>query len=469
MAQVGKYPLSGETMRRVLVIVTVLGVSCATVASQAQVPTTATGSLSARIDRMQRTLDSVVVRQSPASQTALDSVKCELSLVKVLVTELAHELASARAADSMIQLLCSEIDLLKLDNQLLVARLDAGQAAYASTENGEFVTSGTLIETKPAPEQSPAAETEPGLAFSGYVDAAGSFDNNSHKTDLNLNQVQLDIEKSVSDGASFRADVEVVSDGFDGYQMELEQGFVRVAPFASKAWQLSFGRFNSPIGVERFDPDQTYLYTRGFLFDNALPTNLTGLMSNIRLSQYFDLTLMAVNGWNINADNNTGKSFGSRFGITPCSGLKVGFSVLSGPELDDDEASTRTIYDIDVTLTRAESWNLALELHQGQETQNPEIGGTAKWKGAMLVGHTALGGRFCATARADYFNDRNGSRTGVAQELKSLAISPAMSIVDGLDMILELRHDWSNRAALGADDSAASSSFSSALEFTYSF
>ncbi len=468
MAQVGKYPSSGETMRTILLIVAVMGLSCAIVASQTQVPTTGTGRLSARIDRMQRTLDSVAVRQSPATQTALDSMRHELSLVKVAVTELARELASARAVDSMIQLLCSEIDLLKLDNQMLMARLDAGQSAYASTENGEFVTSGTPIETKPALEQTPVVETEPSLTFSGYVDAAGSFDNNSHKTDLNLNQLQLDIEKSVSDRASFRADVEVVSDGFDGYQMELEQGFVRVAPISSKAWQLSFGRFNSPIGVERFDPDQTYLYTRGFLFDNALPTNLTGLMSNIRLSQHFDLTLMAVNGWNINADNNTGKSFGSRFGITPCSGLKVGFSVLSGPELDD-EASMRTIYDIDVTLTHAESWNLALELHQGQETQNPEIGSTAKWNGVMLVGHTALGERFCATARADYFNDRHGSRTGVSQELKSLAISPAMSIVDGLDMILELRQDWSNRAGLGADDSAASSTFSSALEFTYSF
>jgi hypothetical protein len=73
------------------------------------------------------------------------------------------------------------------------------------------------------------------------------------------------------------------------------------------------------------------------------------------------------------------------------------------------------------------------------------------------------------TARADYFKDNDGSRTGTAQELRGLALSPAMSIVEGLDMILELRQDWSNRAGLGADDSAASSAFSSALEFTYSF
>ncbi len=423
-------------------------------------------------------LDSLGRKASPGSVEQTWSLMKRLQSLEISLQHLRTELQGARRLDSLLSLYCDELESLKAENRSLRAMLSVRPREYVSTEESGFVTDSVVDQSKSIPTpSSPAgpimatgeAEAAENLRFSGFVDAAGSYDRNSKATELSLNQVELDMEKGVSDRASFRADIEVNSGGAEGYSMALEQGFVKFAPTRSHAWHVIFGRFNSPIGIERSDPPDTYLYTRGFIFEHGLPSDLTGVMTTARIGRKLDLSLLAVNGWDLNIDNNTGKTFGSRLGVTPSPELNFGLSALSGPERDNDNSSIRTVLDLDVTYARGEHQNVNLELHHGRETRSLEDGSTSTWDGAMMIGHTHLGGRFCVTARADYFNDLNGSRTGTAQELKGLALAPAFSIVDGLDMIWELRQNWSNRNVFGAEDQKRNSEFSSALEFTYSF
>ena len=416
------------------------------------------------------------VSSSSAGQTKLFIQR--IQVLEESLKQLKAELQTVRNRDSLMARFCDELESLKAENRSLRALLEARPREYVSIDESGFLTdsmaegsSSIPSPTSPAGSLLATGEEEAGskLQFSGFVDAAGSFERNSKSTELSLNQVELDVEKGVSDRASFRADVEVNSGGTDGYSMVLEQGFVKFAPTRSHAWHVIFGRFNSPVGIERSDPPDTYLYTRGFIFEHGLPSEITGFMTTLQLSQKFDLAVLAVNGWDLNIDNNAGKTFGTRLGITPSPAFNFGVSVLSGPERDNDNASKRTVFDLDATCTSGETWNANLELHHGQETGSLENGGTATWDGAVLIGHSHLGGRLWVTARADYFNDVNGSRTGTSQELKGLALAPALSIVEGLDLIWELRQNWSNRNSFGVEGSERNSEFSSALEFVYSF
>ena len=47
--------------------------------------------------------------------------------------------------------------------------------------------------------------------------------------------------------------------------------------------------------------------------------------------------------------------------------------------------------------------------------------------------------------RGTYFNDRQGSRTGTAQELKEVTLTWETKLFGTLLLRPEYRHDWSNR------------------------
>jgi hypothetical protein len=47
--------------------------------------------------------------------------------------------------------------------------------------------------------------------------------------------------------------------------------------------------------------------------------------------------------------------------------------------------------------------------------------------------------------RGEYFNDSDGVRTGTAQKLKEITLTPEFRIVKNLVVRPEYRHDWSDK------------------------
>ncbi len=52
---------------------------------------------------------------------------------------------------------------------------------------------------------------------------------------------------------------------------------------------------------------------------------------------------------------------------------------------------------------------------------------------------------FSASARAEYFNDKDGVRTGTAQKLKEITLTPEFRVAKNLIIRPEYRHDWSDK------------------------
>ncbi|HEX05212.1 MAG TPA: hypothetical protein ENH10_08690, partial [Bacteroidetes bacterium] len=117
---------------------------------------------------------------------------------------------------------------------------------------------------------------------SGFVDASywGNLDEQGHE--FALDQAEIDVERSMDDvGIVLRVDFEWVNDGAGGFNEGLEQGYMNYTLPFMPSMNFTFGKFNAPIGFERLDPIDMYQYSHSLVFDNCLPTNLTGAMGNM--------------------------------------------------------------------------------------------------------------------------------------------------------------------------------------------
>jgi len=320
------------------------------------------------------------------------------------------------------------------------------------------------------------ARADEAAKISGFVDASYSDLPDAEGT-FSLDQVEIDIEKKLEDNLSLRADINYLTGMTQSFTNIVEQGFLTYSSDALRGAELTFGKFNAPIGFELLDPVDMYQFSHSLVFDNGLPTNLTGLMGHYAFSEMVDASLYMVNGWDNNADNNTGKTVGGRIGITPAKGVNVGISAITGSvETAGNTADKRTVIDIDATITMIENLTIGAEYNSGTEDKSSNVtsGNDAKWTGYLIMGHYEFNDRYGLTLRYDYFNDKDAIKLAnltpkVKVKQSSITVSPTISLGENAGMLLEYRRDKSSEKVFNDGGTATDSSDSYAVEFTYSF
>jgi hypothetical protein len=251
---------------------------------------------------------------------------------------------------------------------------------------------------------------------------------------------------------------------------------------------LSIGRFDVPFGIERHDEPLLLTATTSEVFTFARPNKMTGFQASYAFSPWLDVNAWVVNRWEAEVtdddfnDNNHAKSFGGRIGITPISRdglLTFGIGGFTGPEQDDNNDDVRSVLDSDATWTPVPRLLLAAEAVWGREEnvsfrrrgipiEDPAVEGqTVHWSGFSLLTHYDFVEAFGASLRYGYLKDNDGARTGVRQTLQSVTIAPVFHVsrlirdlgrtgstfprtrhpIDWVDLKLEYRLDFSNRAA----------------------
>ncbi len=180
---------------------------------------------------------------------------------------------------------------------------------------------------------------------------------------------------------------------------------------------LSFGRFDAPIGFERDDEPLNLVPTTSFTFENARPVKFTGLMARYTLNPKISVLGLVANGWNQEADNNSGKTAGFKLQTFPSSRLAVAAGAFYGPEEDSTNASQRTLLSGDATWQPTQRVILQAEAHRGSQ---PGV----NWSGIVGQAFWRAGRSTGVTVRGEVFDDPDGVRTGTAQTLRSLTISP---------------------------------------------
>ena len=396
----------------------------------------------------------------------LAQLALEVQALNLQVERLSAQQSQPAISETDLAGVVSDIALLKAELANLQASTSENQKLLASLDGEGFLAPSSSSDLPLATEPS----SVDGINLSGFVDASNYTDHNTGASSFGLDQVEVDIEKSFSDRASVRADIEYVNDGQGGFGFDLEQGYVAWKAGGNWKWQFTFGKFNAPIGFESLDPTGMYQYSYGLLRIYTVPRNLTGVMVSLAAPKLVKWSLYAVNGWDVNTDNNKDKTIGTRFGFDVRENLSFGLSALTGPELDDNNSSRRSVLDFDLTYNPLSFWTVGADFNMGAESKTLADNGTARWSGFLLMNNFQFAQRYGFTARLDYLNDRDGSRTNTPQELKAVCISPSVKIADGLSGLFELRYHWSDRESFAdADGAAKSHQTSTAFEFTYGF
>jgi len=113
-------------------------------------------------------------------------------------------------------------------------------------------------------------------------------------------------------------------------------------PSAKSGLAITFGKFDSPIAIERDDAPLNFQATPSFTFQFARPVKFTGISAHESFSEHFELWAILANGWDVDRDNNRAKT-GAVYALwSPSLSAHVGLGVIHGAEKDDRTGDART-------------------------------------------------------------------------------------------------------------------------------
>src|SRR5467141_1822464 len=266
----------------------------------------------------------------------------------------------------------------------------------------------------------PNEESTP-LTISGFAVGLGSYDRNLAQSTALGSKLALSVFRPWSDQLYFfgqlTTHLEAADSGPPAPAIEIDHRIIKWTPARLSTLSLSFGRFDAPIGFERDDEPLNLIPTTSFTFQNARPVKFTGLMARYTLNPKISALGMIANGWDQVADNNSGKTAGFKLQVFPSSGLAVAGGVFYGPERDSTNGSPRTLFTGDATWQPVQRLILQAEAHHGSEA-------ATNWDGVVGQAFWRVGRSTALTVRGEVMDDPDGVRTGTAQKLSSVTISP---------------------------------------------
>jgi len=228
--------------------------------------------------------------------------------------------------------------------------------------------------------------------------------------------------------------------------VDLTEAYVNyVAPLGS-GLKFQFGKFVTYHGAEVIEARDDFNYSRSFLFNYAIPFTHTGFMAGYTFSKALTANIYVVNGWDTFNDNNKGKTFGTSFLVTPIEPLSMNFNFMYGPEQRDNSTHYRFLFDWVGTFKATKKLTFVINADYANEEKDPLNGGRySTWYGIAGYVKYDFTDWFSTSIRAEYFGDSNGVRTGIAQGLKEITITPEIRVIKNLLLRPEYRHDWSNK------------------------
>ncbi len=259
-------------------------------------------------------------------------------------------------------------------------------------------------------------------------------------------------------------------------------------PSTRSGLQITFGKFDSPLAIERDDAPLNFQATNSFTFDFARPVKFTGLQLHEAFSEHFEGWAILGNGWDNDTDDNHAKT-GAVYGLwNPSLAYHFGLGVIEGGEKEGHTGDSRTTAVATILMQPCPTWVYGEEFVGGREPHAAADGGTAEWFADMLFLHHRFGTHWAGTFRAEYLDDSGGSRTGFDQILRSITISPQYLVGGGfygiyrtldrtslrlpeLALRLDLRWDRSNQAVFRtkAEDVGRRDGYSATLQTVFLF
>ncbi len=252
----------------------------------------------------------------------------------------------------------------------------------------------------------------------------------------------------------------------------LQQLYVsRDVTFLRRPITIDFGKFVTPIGNEVIESVNNDNYTRGFVFQYAVPFYHAGLRATIPINSRLTLAAGVVNGWNNVADDNNAKTAFASLTYKPDTKFTGIINFIGGSEgtgaygsaigtSGDGNLTTNLVefvptYQIDPIfkiagdIVYASAAGDVLGVHQ-----------SGNWLGLAAYGRAQITPRFAIAGRIEQFEDMPGAGTlggaglrlgtGGYAKLREGTITFEYNSFHGhLISRLEYRHDHAEKAFFG--------------------
>ena len=300
------------------------------------------------------------------------------------------------------------------------------------------------------------------ISFSGLVDGYYNLNfnhpasryNQLRNFDVQANQFSLNMAKLTMEHAAepvgFRVDLgfgkafDLVHGGETAPSAvrNLQQAYVSWKPSGAKGLQLDFGKHVTMAGAEVIETHSNWNYSRSLLFAWAVPYYHMGLRASVPAGEHFTAGFHLVNGWNNVEDNNTGKTVGLSGALA--AGPVTWFNnYYAGPEKTGTNDGWRHLYDTTVLVSGSQA-SAYFNFDYGVDKMAAG-GSDSAWYGVAGAARFALSENVAIAPRLEWFKDRDGFSTGVAQTLKEFTITGEYNWAEGLLGRLEYRRDWSDQ------------------------
>jgi hypothetical protein len=280
-----------------------------------------------------------------------------------------------------------------------------------------------------------------GFAISGFGAAEYRYDFRTQANSFEGSTLAVSLFRPIGDRVSVFGQLTVARTApspFAGSEQngaetstEIDNLQVRWSALPESGLDVTAGKFDSPLGLERDDAPLKYVATDSFTFSFGRPVKFTGVQVHEAFSPKLEAYAILSNGWDSDRDENRAKT-GALYAVwSPSLTVHAGLGVVEGAEKPGRTGDPRTTAIATVLVQQSDSWVYGEEFVWGHEPRSTPSGSAAEWYADMFFTHYRFGPHWGLTLRTEYFDDRDGSRTGVPQILRSATLSPQYRIGSG--------------------------------------
>ena len=315
----------------------------------------------------------------------------------------------------------------------------------------------------------------PAVGFGGVLNLTAGRDADviaSYKTDPQKGKLCNVVTGVNADGSTCDRDKFDVTQAFGQY--------------ANGPWTIMLGKYVTLAGAEVIWTPTNTNFSHSILFGYAIPFTHTGVRANYAISDTLSFAVGLNNGWDDIKDTNGSKTIELGTTWAPSKMVSLGVQGYFGKEraagLTKDELppafqleGDRKLLDAVLTITATNQLTFVFNYDTASQdnTSNVTPGGASKseWDGLAGYAIYQFNPQWRLSARAEYFNDKQGYRTGVVQKWKEGTLTMAWLPRKPIELRGEVRRDKSNVASfLDANGvTAHDTNTSYGLQFLYKF
>ena len=224
---------------------------------------------------------------------------------------------------------------------------------------------------------------------------------------------------------------------------DITEAYISYTAPIGKGLRFDMGKMVTYVGAETVEAIDSPNYSRSFLFVFAEPTTHTGVKASYVFSDNVNASIHILNGWDNATDNNTGKCFGTSINVSVGDPFSAYINYMQGPESDNNNHDQRSLIDLVATIRPIKPFALILNYDNGKQDNSGAA--SVKWSGISGIVKYDINDTYSISVRGESFDDKDGFRTGTAQKLTEVTVTPEIRLAGGLVVRPEYRHDSSDK------------------------